>query len=61
MELEVPITLTDIKKRYKELAKKYHPDLNPNNKDAEEQLKKVNMAYTILKVAYEKFEKLEAK
>ena len=61
MELDVPITLTDIKKRYKELAKKYHPDLNPNDKDAEEQLKKVNMAYTILKVAYEKFEKLEAK
>ncbi|MCB9964046.1 MAG: DnaJ domain-containing protein [Rhodospirillales bacterium] len=59
MELSAPLTLQGIKARYKELAKKYHPDLNSNNKEAEEKLKEVNMAYTILKIAYEKFEKLE--
>jgi hypothetical protein len=58
MSLSPPITLEDIKARYKTLAKKYHPDFNPGDKDAEEQLKKINMAYTILKVAFEKFEKL---
>ena len=38
----------DIKRAYKRLAKKYHPDLNPDNKEAEEMFKKVNEAYTIL-------------
>ena len=47
-------TLDDIKKAYRKLAKKYHPDLNPDPK-AEELLKKINMAYTVLKVAYQKF------
>lgn len=41
-----------IKARYKELAKKLHPDLNPGNAEAEERLKQVNMAYTILRVAF---------
>ena len=45
----------DIKKAFKELAKKYHPDLNPEDPQAEELLKKINMAYTVLKVAYQKF------
>ena len=58
MGLAPPLTLEAIKVRYKTLAKKYHPDLNADNPDAEELLKKVNMAYTILKVAYEDFEKL---
>lgn len=58
MALTPPITLDEIKARYKSFAKKYHPDFNPGDKAAEEQLKKINMAYTILKVAYEKFEKL---
>ncbi len=59
--LEPPITLDAIKKRYKELAKKHHPDFNPGDKNAEELLKQVNMAYTILKLSYGKFEKLEAR
>lgn len=58
MGLMPPLTLPAIKKRYKELAKQYHPDLNPNNNDAEEMLKKINMAYTVLKLAYQKFETL---
>lgn len=38
----------EIKKAYRELSKKYHPDLNPNNKEAEEKFKKVSEAYEIL-------------
>ena len=57
--LEPPIDLKKIKIRYKELAKKYHPDLNKDNPKAEEQLKKVNVAYTVLKLAYQKFDNLE--
>lgn len=59
--LEPPITLAGIKTRYKELAKKHHPDLNQGDKKAEDLLKTINMAYTILKLSYAKFEKLEMK
>jgi len=38
----------DIKKAYRNLSKKYHPDLNPNNKEAEDRFKKINEAYSIL-------------
>ena len=58
-ELEPPIDLDKIKKRYKELAKKHHPDLNKGCAEAEEQLKKVNISYTVLKLAYQKFDNLE--
>ena len=58
LDLSPPVTLDDIKLRYKILAKKYHPDLNDGSKESEELLKSVNMAYTILKVAYQKFEEL---
>lgn len=58
MGLEPPVTLAGIKTRYKELAKKYHPDYNPGDKTAEDLLKSINMAYTILKLSYAKFEKL---
>ena len=57
--LEPPVTLDDIKKRYKELAKKYHPDLNKNCKKSEELLKKINMSYTVLKLAFQKYDQLE--
>ena len=58
MGLEPPVTLEVIKTRYKELAKKHHPDLNGGNPQSEELLKHINMAYTILKLAYENFDKL---
>lgn len=51
LELEWPITMTCLKKRYKELAKKFHPDLNRNDKFAEEKLKRINGAYGVLKKA----------
>ncbi len=58
MGLEPPVTLHAIKARYKELVKKHHPDINPGDKDAEDLLKQINMAYTILKLSYAKFEKI---
>lgn len=39
----------EIQKAFRNLAKKYHPDLNPNNKAIEIKFKKINEAYEILK------------
>lgn len=39
---------SDIKKAYRKLARKYHPDLNPNDKDAELKFKQVNEANEVL-------------
>jgi DnaJ-domain-containing protein 1 len=61
MGLKPPLTLDGIKNQYKILVKKYHPDLNKGDKESEDRLKSINMAYTILKVAYEKFEDLPQK
>jgi DnaJ-class molecular chaperone len=41
-------TQDEIKKTYKKLARKYHPDLNPNNKEAEDKFKKISEAYSTL-------------
>jgi len=38
----------DIKKAYRKLARKYHPDLNPNDKEAERKFKEINEANEVL-------------
>ena len=51
---------SEIKKAYRQMAKKYHPDNNPGDKSAEEKMKEVNEAYEVLsdpdkKAKYDQF------
>lgn len=50
----------EIKKAYRGLAKKYHPDMNPGDKEAEHKFKEINEAYAVLsdpdrKAKYDQF------
>jgi molecular chaperone DnaJ len=38
----------EIKKAYRKLARKYHPDVNPGNRDAEERFKRISFAHDVL-------------
>lgn len=55
--IQVPYTRTELKKTYRDLAKRYHPDHNQGNAEAQEHLKRVNHAYKVLQVYLEKHEK----
>lgn len=47
--LSWPTTLDAVKTRYKELAKRHHPDANGGDRAAEERLKAINLAYATLR------------
>ena len=48
LELSKGASEDEIKKAYRRLAKKYHPDMNPGDKEAEVKFKEVNEAYDVL-------------
>ena len=48
LEIDKKASPEDIKKAYRKLARKYHPDLNPNDKEAEARFKQVNEANEVL-------------
>lgn len=48
LELSKNATDDEIKKAYRKLAKKYHPDLHPGDKEAEAKFKEINEAYEVL-------------
>ena len=49
MGIKPPITLTELKSRYKDLVKQLHPDVNGGDPAAEDRLKEINQAYAALK------------
>ncbi|GIZ09413.1 DnaJ C-terminal domain-containing protein [Flavobacterium sp. UMI-01] len=48
LEVDKNATEAEIKKAYRKLARKYHPDLNPNDKEAERKFKEINEANEVL-------------
>ncbi len=48
LDLKPPITIAILKRRYKELVKRHHPDANGGDKAAEERFKDINQAYHLL-------------
>lgn len=50
-----PVTIEEIRLRYRDLVRLHHPDRTGGDKDSEEVLKTITMAYTILSQAHEKF------
>lgn len=48
LEVEKNATNAEIKKAYRRLARKYHPDLNPNDKNAVSRFQQINEAHEVL-------------
>ena len=49
MELSWPLDQVELRTRYKDLAKRYHPDATGGDRVAEDRLKDINRAYSLLK------------
>lgn len=49
LDLDPPVSREALKRRYKELAKRHHPDANGGCRESEERLKLINRAYTYLR------------
>lgn len=54
LKIEKSASKAEVRQAYRHLAKQYHPDLNPGNKQAEENFKLINEAYKILSDEYKK-------
>ena len=50
MDLEFGADWKTIQKKFKTLVKKFHPDRNSGNKEFEDKLKKITLAYSHLKI-----------
>ena len=50
MDLEPDVDWSSIQKKFKTLVKKFHPDRNAGNKQFEDKLKKITLAYSHLKL-----------
>ncbi|MGB3514198.1 MAG: J domain-containing protein [Microcoleaceae cyanobacterium] len=48
LDISKDASVDEIKKAYRRLARQFHPDVNPDNKEAEEKFKDINEAYDIL-------------
>ncbi|MFY9213366.1 MAG: DnaJ C-terminal domain-containing protein [Tissierellaceae bacterium] len=48
LEVDKNASQDEIKRSFRRLAKKYHPDLHPNDKEAQEKFKEINEAYEVL-------------
>ena len=47
--VEWPVSMDALKARYKELAKRHHPDANGGDRASEERLKLINLAYAAIR------------
>jgi hypothetical protein len=51
LAIDGPVTLAEIKERYKALVKRHHPDANGGSREAETRMKAINAAYQVLRAA----------
>jgi len=51
LDLEYPVSASEVKTRYKSLVKEHHPDANKGAKSSEERLKQINEAYSVLRAS----------